>query len=161
MPKVRQHIEIIDILVLLHRREISLESAFQQLSAIIQIYLPENACEGHGELIADHVVYELTFPCREPERDAALWRGLQGAPASPLAAARGVLQFSMLFGIVLNDPEVEAGAHRLYREYMTQLYPPSPYFLKTKFPTVRPKPPDYFDLCSGPPLVRIKTDGIA
>jgi hypothetical protein len=73
--------------------------------------------------------------------DSWVWAQLADSPASPLAVPRAVLQISVLFGATPVELEVQQGARRLYTEYMTSIFPPSPLLFGTDFGDIRKKFP--------------------
>jgi hypothetical protein len=147
MPNVRRRQEVLEILKAISRGEMSTENGFHRLRSVVEEYLPSGACEGHGELIGSLIfsVLILNKPGSLDEEGASIWQRLQDAPASPLAAARGVLQISIEFGVAMLDFDVERGAQRLYTEYLTTIYHPSTYLSDPIAESVRSKRPNEND----------------
>ena len=138
LPEVAWHPEVLEIPKQIGTEERSPEAGYVQLAEIVNRYLWDGASEGNGELIGYHIAARLFNPNRAwvQKNDPDIWREQLSETGLPVAAARGVLQISVLLGIATIETGAWQGAP-LYTKKMTLIFQPSRFLFQSIFTVLR------------------------
>jgi hypothetical protein len=127
LPNVRAHQEALDALINLGSGHITPEAAFAFLSDVVRPYLPWYPAAPHGSLVGALLCRALFPQIAAQVPTAALeqqWETLRTAQYDGLAIEAAVGTFAVACAAASDDPQVEAGRHKLWEHKLRAVLPP-------------------------------------